>query len=138
MAHNHQVGRILITRVPPLFEHLTVRGGTWTETDATKTQQEMDGNEETFNIAAYDQGQDVKCDVFPDSGFEPQVNDVLPETAESAAIAAAEGIDIWEDDGVRRWVITKIDRKQFGKRQLIFSLELIRRKALDATQVESS
>ena len=148
MSLNHQVGTILVTRRPPVFDKLyrcgvatditcVVRGGTWQEDDATKSSPEMNEVEETFSIQAYDQGETVKADLFPGEGFFPQVNDILEESAASAAIAIADGIPIFEAGGKRRYVIVApVTRKQFGKRALVFSVSLMRRTALDLTSME--
>ena len=148
MARNHQVGTPLQTRRPPTLATLyraaatiditgtRVRGGSWTEDDVTQSEKELDEVEEAFNSTAWNQGEQVKCDLFPVSGFEPKVNDVLEESAASAAIALAAGIEIFEVGGKRRWLIeAPINRKQFGKRSLVYSLPLYRGPALDTTQI---
>lgn len=150
MPHNHQVGTQLVTRRPPVLTTLyrgassiditgtRVRGGTWLEDDVTQSEKELDEVEEAFNITAWNRGEQVKCDLYPLSTFEPQVNDVVEESTASAAIAIAAGIEIFEVGGKRRWVIeAPINRKQFGKRALIFSLTLYRGPALDTTQIEA-
>ena len=149
MSRNHQVGTALLTRRPPTLATLIrgsdniditgtrVRGGSWTEDDVTQSEKEMDEVEEAFNITTWNEGEQTKCDLFPVAGFEPKVGDVLEESAASAALAVAAGIDIFEDGGKRRWVVeAPINRKQFGKRALIFSLNLYRGPALDTTQIE--
>lgn len=149
MARNHQVGTALQTRRPPTLATLIrgtdltditgtrVRGGSWNEDDVTKSEKEMDEVEEAFNITTWDQGEQTKADLFPVAGFEPKVGDVLEESAASAAIALAAGIEIFEAGGKRRWVIeAPINRKQFGKRALIYSLSLYRGPALDTTQIQ--
>jgi hypothetical protein len=150
MARNHQVGTPLQTRRPPSLATLyrgtdtiditgtRVRGGSWTEDDVTQSEKEMDEVEEAFNSTAWNEGDQTKCDLFPVAGFEPKVNDVLEESADSAAIALAAGIEIFETGGKRRWVIeSPINRKQFGKRALIYSLTLYRGPALDTTLIQA-
>jgi hypothetical protein len=149
MARNHQVGTALLTRRPPTLVSLyrgsdtiditgtRVRGGSWTEDDVTQSEKEMDEVEEAFNVTTWNEGDQTKCDLFPVAGFEPKVGDVLEESSASAALAVAAGIDIFEAGDKRRWVVeSPINRKQFGKRALIFSLTLYRGPALDTTQIE--
>lgn len=124
---NAQVGRPIRVQSPPKFDNCTVRGGTWEEDDATKIEMNEDADEETFNTTAYDRGSDIKTDVYPDADFEPEVNGVLTETSASATEAGL--------DEPRSWVITKIARKRYGKRGLIYSCNLIRRDAQDTTQI---
>jgi hypothetical protein len=150
MGSNAQIGTPLVNRRPPVLVSLLrgsdtiditgtrVRGGTWLEDDVTQDAAELDELEEIFNITPYNQGEQTKCDLFPVTGFEPKVGDVLEESADSAALALSEGIDIFEAGGKRRWVVrAPINRKQFGKRRLIFSMTLYRGPALDTTQIES-
>jgi hypothetical protein len=149
MPRNHQVGTQLVSRRPPTLATLIrgsdstditgtrVRGGSWLEDDVTQDAAELDEVEEIFNISTYNEGEQTKCDLFPVAGFEPKVGDVLEESTASAALAVAAGIDIFEDGGKRRWVVRgPINRKQFGKRALIFTLSLYRGPALDTTQIE--
>lgn len=150
MARNHQVGTALLSRRPPALATLyragttvditgtRVRGGSWGEDDVTQSEKNMDEVEEAFNVTTWNEGEQTKCDLFPVAGFEPKVGDVLEESAASAAIALAAGIDIFEDGNKRRWVVeAPIARKQFGKRALIFSLALYRGPALDTTQIQA-
>lgn len=117
---NSQVGKQLRTQAPPQFANCTVRGGSWTEKDSTKTEEQMNELEETFNITGWDPGIDAKCDLFPDAGFDLHVLDVLDEI---------------NTDTPRSFVIKTIDKKGFGKRALMYSVELIQRNALDTTLV---
>src|SRR6476660_1761199 len=124
MGRNHQVGTQLLTRRPPTLVTLfrgagstditgtRVRGGSWNEDDVTQSEKEMDEVEEAFNITTWNEGEQTKCDLFPVAGFEPKVGDVREESAASAAIALAAGIDIFEDGNKRRWVVeAPINRK---------------------------
>lgn len=152
MPGNLQIGTPLLTRVPPAFGLLyhgttggvtiscTIRGGSWQETDETKSSPETNEVEETFNISRFDRGESAKVDLFPGvtAGvtFFPEVNDVLEETAASAAIATAAGVCIWEAGGKRRYTImAPVERKQFGKRALVYSVTLVRKNALDTTKI---
>ena len=150
MSRNHQVGTPLVTRRPPVLVTLyragetiditgtRVRGGSWSEDDVTQSEKEMDEVEEAFNITTWNEGEQTKCDLFPVITFQPKVGDVVEESAASAALALAADIDIFEAGGKRRWVVeAPINRKQFGKRALIFSLTLYRGPALDTTQIEA-
>jgi hypothetical protein len=128
MPTNSQVGIPILTKRPPLFANATVRGGTWNEDDATKSEQNLNADEETFNTTAYDKGEDVATDLFPHAAYSPAVNDVLTEQWNPANGAQPGG---WV---ARSWVITKIRRTRFGKRGLIYSVTLIRRDALDTSQ----
>jgi hypothetical protein len=120
LGANSQVGRQLRTSRPPTFANYTVRGGTWQENDATKTEAQMNGDEETFNLTGWDPGIDAKAELFPDAGYELYVLDVLTET----------GVD-----APRSFVVQSITKKNFGKRALIYEVSLIQRTALDTTQV---
>lgn len=152
MAGNLQVGTPLLTRKPPIFGKLyhgttggvtvtcVIRGGSWNETDDTKSDEEMNEVEETFNSIRYDRGERAKADLFPGATggvtFFPEVNDVLEETAASATDAQAAGVCIWEAGGKRRYVIqAPVERKQFGKRAIVYSVTLLRKNALDTTQI---
>lgn len=117
---NTQVGHQLRTQAPPQFANATVRGGSWTEKDSTKTEEQMNALEETFNITGWDPGIDARCDLFPDAGFDLHVLDVLDEI----------GVDT-----PRSFVIVSMEKKGFGKRALMYSVELRQRDALDTTQV---
>src|SRR2546421_9397063 len=102
---NTQVGQQLATLLPPLFTNYIVRGGTWTEVDSTKTEPQINGSEETFNMTGWDPGIDAKCELFPKAGFSLAVLDVLPEI----------GVD-----NPRVFVVAKSEKKNFGKRALIY------------------
>lgn len=119
---NAQVGTPILVKSPPLFAEGTVRGGSWEEDDSTKQEINLNADEEQFNTTAYDEGEDVKCDFYPNAGFDPKTNDVLTEI----------GVDT-----PRSWVINKVSRKRFGKRGLIYSLMMGRHSAQDTTQVAS-
>lgn len=152
MPGNLQVGTPLQTRKPPIFGQLyhgttggvtitcIVRGGSWQENDDTKSSQEMNEVEETFNVIRYDRGESAKADIFPGATagvtFFPEVNDVLEETAASATAAQAAGVCVWEAGGKRRYtIVAPVTRKQFGKRAIIYSVTLVRRNATDTTQI---
>lgn len=152
MAGNLQVGTPLLSRKPPVFGMLyhgttggvtvtcVVRGGSWQETDDTKSDEEMNEVEETFNVIRYDRGERAKCDLFPGATggvtFFPEVNDVLEETTQSASDATAAGVCIWEAGGKRRYtLVSPVERKQFGKRAVIYSVTLLRKNALDTTKI---
>jgi hypothetical protein len=129
MAGNAQVGSPIVVERPPLFDNFTIRGGTYEEDDATKTELNPNADEETFNVTAYDEGEDIKLQGYPAAGYNPRVNDVLTETWNPANGAQPGG---WV---ARAFVITKRKRTRFGKRGLIYVLDVIRRTALDTSQV---
>lgn len=150
MATNHQVGTPLVTRRPPVLVSCyrgsdtiditgtRIRGGSFTLDKVTQSEKEMDEVEEAFNITVWNKGEQVKFDMFPVNTYEPEVGDVLEESAASAAIAEADGIDIFEAGGKRRWVLeAPINQKQFGKRALIYTCTAYRGPALDTTQIQA-
>src|SRR4051812_9002978 len=76
---NAQVGSPIVVERPPLFANFTIRGGTYEEEDATKTEQNLNADEETFNVTAYDEGENIPVQGYPKAGYNPRVNDVLTE-----------------------------------------------------------
>jgi hypothetical protein len=56
-----QKGTALFSQRPPVFENYHVVGGTWKESDATKSEPTMNEDEETFNLAYWDAGRDASC-----------------------------------------------------------------------------
>lgn len=109
---NSQVGQKLYVVTPPNFSGFTVRGGTWEETDKTKSESYMNQNDETFNTCFYDRGLDAKCDLFVNNTTTavtaPVIGDVLQETGTTT----------------RRWMVNSLNKKGFSKRALVISVGL--------------
>jgi hypothetical protein len=116
---NSQVGFQLYTKTPPVFTGYTVRGGTWEETDSTQTENMRNQNEEEFNTTAWNRGLNAKCDLFTNAGTNPStppiVLDVISEVTPST----------------RKWLVLTVNKKNFGKRSLVFSVDLQQRDAQD-------
>ena len=116
---NSQVGFQLYTKTPPVFVGYTVRGGTWTETDSTQTENMRDQNEDEFNSTAWNRGLNAKCELFTNAGTTPAtppvVLDVITETGATT----------------RKWLVMSVEKSNFGKRALVFAVGLQQRDAQD-------
>ena len=118
---NSQVGFQLYTKTPPVFIGFTVRGGTWKEGDSTETENMRNQNEEEFNTTAWNRGLNATCDLFTNAGTNPSTPPIVLDVISEVTPAT------------RKWLVTKVDKSNFGKRALVFAVSLQQRDAQDLT-----
>jgi hypothetical protein len=113
-----QKGTALFAQRPPVFDGYHVVGGTWKESDATKSEATPNENEETFNVSYWDSGRDASCTLVSESS-QPRikVGDQLTEGAGSPTPGQI-------------WIVTKASYTNFGSRALKAEIDLMFRDAL--------
>ena len=112
-----QKGTALFSLSPPKFANHRVVGGTWKDSDALKHEMMEDEDEEVFNINFWDPGFDASCTLVSTAEHNISKGDDLTE------IAGSPNPD-------RVWIVTDVDRSNFGKRALKQDVKLIFRDKL--------
>jgi len=122
---NNQVGRQLVTRRPPQFDGYIVVGGTWKPQNLLANEPSENEDEEVFHYSFRGPGQKVTCQLMQQAS--PPVTDLQP-----SQVITEVATD--ENPNPGTWLILKADPINFGKRKLIFDMEMVQHDALDATE----